>query len=151
MRKVCYVLPDGSNLFKVKEKRMDQYISVAIIFGVFLVFWMFIKMKKSGTKISPAEAKKMMESEKGTVLIDVRNRDEFINKHIPNSKLMPVGTLEIEAVKSLPNKDSEIIVYCASGSRSLMAARILMKLGYTKVYNLGGIFNWPYETVSGNK
>ena len=131
---------------------MNQNILIAIlVVGVF-VFWRFIKNSKGGgVKISPSEAKKRLETEKGIILLDVRNRDEYNKKHIPNSTLIPVNTLANEASKRLPDKNAEIFVYCASGSRSGMAVNTLLKMGYTKIYNLGGIFRWPYETVSGNR
>lgn len=130
---------------------MNQYILLAILFIIALIFWTFIKsFKAGGVRISPSDAKKRMESEKGIILLDVRNRDEYINRHIPNSTLIPVNVLANEAGKRLPDKDADIFVYCASGNRSSVAANILLKLGYTKVYNMGGIFSWPYETASGN-
>ena len=131
---------------------MNQYTLLAIIFAVVLIFWMFNRGSKTGgVRISPSEARKRMESEKGIILLDVRNRDEYVNRHIPNSTLIPVNVLVSEAGKRLPDKEADIFVYCASGSRSSMAASILLKLGYTKVFNMGGISSWPYETVSGNK
>lgn len=131
---------------------MNQYILFLILFVVVLIFWVFIRGSKTGgVKINPADAKKRLETEKGIILLDVRNRDEYIKRHIPNSTLIPVNVLANEANKRLPDKDADIFVYCASGSRSSAAANILIKLGYTKVFNLGGIFRWPYETVSGNK
>lgn len=131
---------------------MNSYIMPATIFVVVLVFWTVVgRSKTGGAKISPSDAKKRLDSEKGIILLDVRSRDEYMKKHIKSSTLIPVNVLANEAGKRLPNKDADIFVYCASGSRSSMAAKILLKMGYTKVYNMGGIFNWPYETVSGNK
>ncbi len=129
---------------------MEQNILVGITVVVAIIY-MILKGMKSGMRISPAEAKKRMETEKGIILIDVRTQNEFIQRHIPNSTLIPVNTLENEASKRLPDKNADIFVYCASGSRSSTAVSILSKLGYTKVFNLGGIASWPYETVSGNK
>lgn len=131
---------------------MNQTIFIIIVLVVVLVFWTLIKnLKTGGIKISPAEAKKRLETEKGIILLDVRNRDEYIKRHIPNSTLIPVNNLANEASKRLPDKNTEIFVYCASGSRSGVAVNTLSKMGYTKIYNLGGIFRWPYETVSGNR
>ena len=131
---------------------MNQTIIVIILFVVIFVFWRYTKnSKSSGIKISPAEAKKRLDTEEGIILLDVRNQDEFAKKHIPNSILIPVSLLANAAEKRLPDKNADIFVYCASGSRSGMAVSMLLKMGYTKIYNMGGIFNWPYETVSGNK
>jgi len=104
-----------------------------------------------GTKISPTDAKKRLDTEKGIVLLDVRTRNEYLEKHIPKSTLISLDVLEKEASRKLSAKDTEIFVYCRSGSRSSVAVKTLLKLGYTHVYNLGGIMRWPYETVSGNR
>ena len=131
---------------------MNQYILLIILISVVFIFWRFIKNSKNGgVRITPTEAKKRLETEKGIILLDVRNRDEYIKRHIPNSTLIPVNILANEASKRLPDKNAEIFVYCASGSRSGVAVNTLLKMGYTKIYNLGGIFRWPYETVSGNR
>ena len=99
--------------------------------------------------ISPEEAKKRLESEKGIVLLDVRTQEEYDEKHIPNSLLIPVDVIEKEAPEKLTDKNTPIFVYCRSGRRSVTASEALVKMGYTKVYNLGGIIDWPFETETG--
>ena len=132
---------------------MDQNILLVILVIVIFVFWKLIK--KSGTvggvKINLEDAKKRLDNEKEIILLDVRTRDEYLEKHIPKCTLIPLNILRNEASRELPDKDAEIFVYCRSGSRSAMAIKILTKLGYTHIYNLGGIVGWPYETVSGNE
>ncbi len=103
----------------------------------------------SYTNIGPEEAKKRIESEKGIVLLDVRTQEEYDEKHIPNSLLIPVDVIEKEAPEKLHDKNAAIFVYCRSGRRSVTASEALVKMGYTKVYNLGGINDWPYETETG--
>ena len=99
--------------------------------------------------ISPEEAYKRLESEEDIILLDVRNQGEYEEQHIPGSILIPVNDLEKRAEAELTDKDADIIVYCASGKRSTSAANILAGLGYSKVYNMGGIMDWPYEVESG--
>ncbi len=99
--------------------------------------------------ISPEEAYKRLESEEDIILLDVRNQGEYEEQHIPGSILIPVNELEKRAEAELTDKDADIIVYCASGKRSSSAANILAGLGYSKVYNMGGIMDWPYEVESG--
>ncbi|WHH57716.1 rhodanese-like domain-containing protein [Petroclostridium sp. X23] len=132
---------------------MNQYISLVILLVVVVAFWISRKGlgTAGGVKISPSDAKRRLESEKGIILLDVRTKDEYLEKHIPKSTLIPVDVLSSEANKKLPDKNTEIFVYCRSGSRSAIAAKVLTKMGYTHIYNLGGIVRWPYETVSGNK
>jgi len=63
--------------------------------------------------------------------------------------LIPVDVIETEAPVKLTDKNAEIFVYCRSGNRSVTASQALVELGYTNVYNLGGINDWPYETEAG--
>ena len=97
-------------------------------------------------RISPEEARTRLEDEEGIILLDVRTPEEYAQIRIPGSLLVPLQTLEREASVQLPDQDVPIFVYCRSGVRSLDAARILVDLGYTQVYDLGGIIDWPYET-----
>ena len=85
------------------------------------------------------------------ILLDIRTREEYIEKHIPGSTLIPLNVLAREASKKLPDKHATVFIYCRSGSRSRTAVKILLKQGYTKIFDLGGIARWPYETVSGKK
>ncbi|WP_186430109.1 rhodanese-like domain-containing protein [Clostridium sp. BSD9I1] len=103
--------------------------------------------KTSFNNITPEEANKRLGSEKGIILLDVRTKEEYDTGHIKGSMLIPVDNLKAEADNKLKDKNSPIFVYCRSGNRSVTAARILTNLGYTNVYNLGGINNWPYEVV----
>jgi phage shock protein E len=103
----------------------------------------------SYSNIKPEEAKNRLENEKDIILLDVRTQAEYAEKHIPNSVLIPVDVIEKEAPAKLTDKNESIFVYCRSGRRSVTASEALVKMGYTRVYNLGGIINWPYETESG--
>lgn len=103
--------------------------------------------KTSFNNITPEEANKRLGSEKGIILLDVRTKEEYDTGHIKGSMLIPVDNLKTEAENKLKDKDSPIFVYCRSGNRSVTAANLLVDLGYTNVYNLGGINNWPYEVV----
>jgi rhodanese-related sulfurtransferase len=99
------------------------------------------------SSITPEEAKKRLENEKGIILLDVRTKEEYDSGHINDAVLIPVDTLEVEAEKLIKDKDAAIFVYCRTGRRSTTAANILVKLGYKNIYNLGGIVDWPYEIV----
>lgn len=98
--------------------------------------------------ISPNDAHERLKSEKDIALLDVRTTEEYVEKHIPNSINIPLNLL-MQVEKKLPDKDKKIFVYCLSGSRSMTASKILVKLGYTNIYNLGGINRWFFETESG--
>ncbi|MBU3113451.1 rhodanese-like domain-containing protein [Clostridium lacusfryxellense] len=101
--------------------------------------------KVSFTNIIPQDAKKRLDSEEKIILLDVRTIEEYEAGHIKGSTLIPVDNLKKESENSLKDKGMPIFVYCRSGSRSLKAANILIKQGYNKVYNLGGINDWPYD------
>ena len=98
-------------------------------------------------QISGAEAKALMDSESGYIIIDAREQDEYDQGHIPGAILIPYGEIADRAEKELPDKDQLILVYCRSGRRSKIAAEELVKLGYTNVKEFGGIIDWEYETT----
>jgi len=98
-------------------------------------------------KISAEQAKKMMAESKDFILLDVRTDSEFKEKRIAGAILIPDNEIKNRAEKELPDKNKLILMYCRSGRRSAGAAKILVSLGYTNVYDFGGINDWPYETV----
>ena len=100
-------------------------------------------------QISGAEAKALMDSESGYVIIDARTQSEYDQGHIPGAIMIPEYEIADRAEKELPDKDQLILVYCRSGRRSKIAAEELVKLGYTNVKEFGGIIDWEYETVRG--
>ena len=99
--------------------------------------------------IKPEDAKERLEKEKGIILLDVRTLEEYTEIHIPGSVLLPLDKIQSKASEILTDKNAEIIVYCRSGNRSRTASKALVEMGYTKVYNLGGIIDWPYDTQTG--
>ena len=102
-------------------------------------------MENTYQQITQAEAKKIMDTQDAIVL-DVREQDEFDAGHIPGAVLLPVGTITKDtAAAVIPELDSVVLVYCRSGNRSKTASKALADLGYTNVYEFGGINTWPYE------
>ena len=100
--------------------------------------------------ITAEEAKKLMDSEEGCIILDVRTREEYDQGHIPGAILIPDTEIEAKAADLLPDKDQLILVYCRSGRRSKLAAQSLADLGYTNIREFGGILDWPYEVVQDN-
>jgi len=96
--------------------------------------------------VTAKEAKELMETQSGYIILDVRERDEYDQKHIPGAVLLPLGDVEGKAKVVLPNPEQLILVYCRSGRRSKIAAESLAQQGYTNVVEFGGILDWPYET-----
>ena len=99
-------------------------------------------------QITQEEAKEMMDTQE-VIILDVREQDEYDSGHIPGAVLLPVGTIDEDtAAEVIPEKDSTVLVYCRSGNRSKTASSSLAELGYTNIYEFGGINTWPYETES---
>ena len=100
--------------------------------------------------ITAEEARKLMDSEKDRIILDVRSREEYDQGHIPGAILIPDTEIAARAADLLPDKDQLILVYCRSGRRSKLAAQSLADLGYTNIREFGGILDWPYEVVQDN-
>ncbi|MDD4802539.1 MAG: rhodanese-like domain-containing protein [Syntrophomonas sp.] len=101
-------------------------------------------------KITAKEAKSRIDSGEQIIIVDVRTEAEYISEHIPNAVLIPNETIANSMPALLPALDAEILIYCRSGNRSAQAAKKLIAIGYTNVYDFGGIANWPYDKVKGN-
>jgi len=97
-------------------------------------------------KISADEAKAMIDAG-NVIVLDVRTQEEYDAGHIAEAIRLESADFETEAATVLPDKDATILVYCRSGNRSKTASKMLLELGYTNVYDFGGINDWPYETV----
>ncbi|MFO7635927.1 MAG: rhodanese-like domain-containing protein [Clostridia bacterium] len=122
-------------------------ITIFIILAVFLTGCQ--KTEEQGAvymKIDQATAKTNMETRDDIILLDVRTEYEHDEIRIPGSMLLPDYDIGRLAPTLLPDKDAEIYVYCRSGARSREAVMTLLGMGYTNVYDLGGIIDWPYET-----
>lgn len=99
-------------------------------------------------QITQEAAKEMMDTQE-VVILDVREPEEYDSGHIPGAVLLPVGTIDEDtAAEVIPDKESVVLVYCRSGNRSKTASSELAELGYTNIYEFGGISTWPYETES---
>ena len=105
------------------------------------------KADTSYRKISSKEAKEMMDEDSDIIILDVRTQEEYDSGHIEDALLIPNDQISEKAESVLTNKDVTILVYCRSWRRSLSASKELADLGYTNIYDFGGIIDWPYETV----
>lgn len=90
----------------------------------------------------------MMELDDGHVIVDVCREDEYANGHIPGAILIPNESIGTEQPSELPDLDQIILVYCRSGRRSKEASQKLADIGYTNVYEFGGIVDWTGEIVT---
>ena len=101
---------------------------------------------KSGgyQKITASAVKSRLDKGEQLIIVDVRTKEEYDDGHIPKSLLIPYDEIEVKAASLLPDKNAAIIVYCRTGRRSEIAAKSLLKLGYTNVADIGAISDWKY-------
>ena len=101
--------------------------------------------ENSYQQITQEAAKEMMDTQE-VVILDVREQHEYDSGHILGAVLLPVGVIaEDTAAAVIDELDTVVLVYCRSGNRSKTASQALVDLGYTNVYEFGGINDWPYE------
>ena len=131
-------------MLKINKRFLIALLTLALPFGC-------VGCSDGGSatyeQISGAEAKALMDSESGYIIIDARTQSEYDEGHIPGAILIPEYEIAARAENELPDKDQLILVYCRSGRRSKIAAEELIKLGYTNVKEFGGIIDWEYEIV----
>ena len=97
--------------------------------------------------ITGAQAKEMIDADDTVIILDVRSQEEYDTGHIEGALLIPDTQITEDAEALLTDKDATILVYCRSGRRSALAAADLAELGYTGIYDFGGIIDWEYEVV----
>lgn len=99
-------------------------------------------------QINRTKAQKMMEENEGYIILDVRTAEEYAEGHIPDAVNLPNESIgEQDDISLLSDKNQLIFVYCRSGRRSKEASKKLADLGYTNVYEFGGIIDWEGPTV----
>ena len=101
-------------------------------------------------KITAEEGKALMDAG-GVAVVDVRRADEYEAGHIPGAVNLPNEDIGDAMPEALPDLDAAVIVYCRTGVRSADAAKKLAAMGYTDVADMGGIVDWPYDTVTGGE
>ena len=103
---------------------------------------MLSQVKQAIVEIDPAAAAASGQA----LFLDVREADEYAQGAVPGALHIPRGMLELQVEGRVPDKDSKIVVYCAGGTRSALAAQALGQLGYSDVASMAGGFNkWKDE------
>lgn len=131
--------------------RSKIFLTIILITAVAMVISGCSSSSGSGstyTQLSQDEAISMMEESSDYVILDVRTQEEYDEGHIPDAICIPNETIGDQRPEELKNFDQMIFVYCRSGRRSKEAAQKLANLGYTNVYEFGGINTWPGEIVT---
>lgn len=96
-------------------------------------------------QIAQEEAKEMMTKDDGHIIVDVRRQDEYDEGHIPGAVLIPNESITDKQPEQLPDLNQVILIYCRSGRRSKEASQKLADMGYTNIYEFGGINTWNGE------
>lgn len=99
-------------------------------------------------QISQDEAKEMMKADDDHIIVDVRTQEEYATGHIPDAICIPNESIGSAQPEELPDLDQVILVYCRSGNRSKQASEKLAEIGYTNVYEFGGIIDWTGDVVT---
>ena len=134
-------------------------LAAIICFGMAAIKFCTARMKPNNTPVeprpaklddgvlTPEQAKARMEENPDLILLDVRTQEEFEQGHIPGAVCLPNEMIAAD-MPFLFGKDAEILLYCRSGRRSADAAKKLRDMGFTNVFDFGGIIDWPYETTT---
>lgn len=112
-------------------------------------FWFDVRKSDAFRQYSIRAEQALTDCNNGAYIVDVRTDEEYKQEHIKGSINIPVDNVEAELEKWIPDKTQEVIFYCAKGVRAQKALEKALLLGYQKVYNLGGISDWPYDTEAG--
>ena len=121
-------------------KKILILIAVLLLYGCTKT-----KREITYTQISQAEAKRIMEEETGYLIVDVRTEEEYAEGHIPGAINIPTESITDTKPEQLPDQKQKLLVYCRSGNRSRQASEKLAALGYSNVYEFGGINTWDGE------
>lgn len=125
----------SATAFRVDEQGKMDYNDIKIYDEVNMITY---------TKITFEEAKNMLDAG-GCIMFDVRTDEEFFTGHAEGAVNFDVDTINAEtATELIPSKTAPIIVYCKTGERAKLAAEALCELGYTNVYDVGSLVEWPY-------
>lgn len=140
---------------------MKQFFLLAAIicFGMAAIKFCTARMKPNSAPAVPQpsnkdtgvltaqEAKQRMEENSEAIVLDVRTQEEFDQSHIPGAVCLPNEF--IAADMPFPfGKDTELLLYCRSGNRSAEATKKLRDLGFSNVFDFGGMQDWPYDITT---
>ena len=126
-----------NNIYK---KKLLVVIFIAFIISV------FIGCGGSYQHISAEKAMKMMKTEQNYLIVDVRSQEEYNKKHVKNAILVPIDDIKEGKLDKLHDKNQTLLLYCWTGRRAEKAADLLIKRGYTNVYEFGGLVDWTGDT-----
>ena len=121
---------------------MRKLVSSAIII---LLLTFCLGCMNSYQHLSVEEAMDIMKTQTDYLIVDVRTKEEYEKRHIPNAVLVPIADIKDGKLDALPDKNQMLLIYCWTGRRAQDSAELLTKRGYTNVYEFGGLVNWTGE------
>ncbi len=142
----------GMYTFRHKTKKWYYTITVPALLIIQIAAAVLLLNSCGGAsynKISQDEAMQMMQEQTDYLIVDVRRPDEFAEGHIAGAINVPNEEITDEMPELLPDKEQILLIYCRSGNRSKEASQKLAEIGYTNVYEFGGINTWEGEIVTG--
>ena len=132
------------------DKNINDLVSAnGVIVLVGDGFWFDIFESGNYRQYNISAAQALEDFNNGAYIVDVRSYEDYSQLHIKGSIHIPLDELEAELEKIAPDRSSKIIFYCAKGVKSQKALEKALLMGYEKVYNLGSIDDWPYDTETG--
>ena len=145
-----------AGMYTFRHKTQKKYYTITVPLLLILQIAAAVMLlsgcsSASYTQISQDEAMKMMQEQTDYMIVDVRRPDEFAEGHIAGAVNVPNETIEDEAPDALPDKEQTLFIYCRSGNRSKEASQKLADMGYTNVFEFGGINTWEGEIVTGEE
>lgn len=115
-----------------------------------IVFLLLTAGLGAQARIDEPALKALLAKDKTVVVLDVRTAEEFASGHLALAKLLPFDAIDAKAAAQfIPSKKTPVVVYCRSGRRSALAAQTLKDLGYTTIWDFGGLPNWRGPLVKG--
>ena len=96
--------------------------------------------RKEIAEVTVSDVGQMLDTDQDFILLDVRDNDEYRAGYIPSATYVSRGMLEFEIEDYVAERDKPIVVYCAGGFRSLLAAQVLKQMGYTDTTSMAGGF-----------
>ena len=142
----------GMYTFRHKTKKWYYTITVPVLLIIQIAAAVLLLTSCSGAsyeQISQDEAMQMMQEQTDYLIVDVRRPDEFAEGHIAGAINVPNEEITDEMPELQPDKEQTLLIYCRSGNRSKEASQKLAEIGYTKVYEFGGINTWEGDIVTG--
>jgi rhodanese-related sulfurtransferase len=89
------------------------------------------RARREVSEVTAREVKALLDRRAPVTVVDIREREEFVQGHVPGAAFIPRGYLELQIEQHQPDRDAPVVIYCAGGVRSLLAARNLKEMGYT--------------------